>query len=449
MRAALSSLTSAHALLLLLSLLALAGVLIGVTLIDGWVAQAAMVGISVLVLVLGVKATASTEGQRYRSIRYAVLVFAGLIPVLLAGRPLIDSIVLAAFQTFSPTFAETVRNQHPDAPIALALVVVFLMYAATMLALRSPAPLGRISRDPHLREASYVQRRATFVKVLESHLGRVDEELRWHQRDFVELRAEVDVRNGQRSRRRVVDLVEAIKQNEDADIFVVIGVPGAGKSVALRKSCADLLAAQRPNERIPIYVNLKEWTSERRWSADAPPTHDEFAAFVRGNVRDRLPDRSRAFFDEHFDRLRETGEIFFLFDSFDEIPGILDADETSRLLDAVSAVVVAYLRSATNARGVIASRHYRRPRLGQERHAELDVRPFSERQIAEAVRLGAGRAAELTRILFVERPGLGAIARNPFALSLILLYWENEGQPPPNQSALYAAYIDRSQADAG
>jgi hypothetical protein len=58
MRAAFSWLSSAHALLLLLSLLALVGVLIGVTLIDGWVAQAAMVAISVLLPLLGVKATA-------------------------------------------------------------------------------------------------------------------------------------------------------------------------------------------------------------------------------------------------------------------------------------------------------------------------------------------------------------------------------------------------------
>jgi hypothetical protein len=42
-----------------------------------------------------------------------VLVFAGLIPVSVAGRPLIDSIILAAFQAFSPAFAETVRRGQP------------------------------------------------------------------------------------------------------------------------------------------------------------------------------------------------------------------------------------------------------------------------------------------------------------------------------------------------
>lgn len=441
-------LTSAHTAVLMLSLLSLSGVFVGVTVVEEWIGQAVVVIASMVVLVVGVGASASAEKLRQRTIRHVVFAFAGLISLLMVTRPLGEVLVLAALRSLSPEVAETVWH-YTGASIDLALLVVLTMYVFTLIFLRGSAPLGRIERDPLIRDASYREQRDTFTKVLASHLMRVDDELRWHQRDFVELRAEVDVRNGDRARRRVVDLVEAIKQNADADIFVVIGVPGAGKSVALRKSCGDLLAVQRPDERIPVYVNLKEWTSERKWSTAEPPTHEEFAEFVRRNVRDRLSDSGRAFFEEHFDRLRMNGELFFMFDSFDEIPGILDADETSKLLDAVSGVVVTYLRSAANARGVIASRHYRRPRLGQERHAQLEVRPFSERQIAEVLRRGTIRSAELERILFVERPDLGAIARNPFALSLILLYWESRREAPPNQSELYAAYIARSLEDAG
>lgn len=137
-----------------------------------------------------------------------------------------------------------------------------------------------------------------------------------------------------------------------------------------------------------------------------------------------------------------------MFDSFDEIPGILDADETSKLLDLVSNILVSYLRAHPDARGVIASRHYRRPRLGQEKYAQLEIRPFADRQIAQAVDQGTSRAADLKRILFAERPELGSIARNPLTLSLILLFWESKRKAPPNQSELFAAYIKQSLSDA-
>ncbi len=198
MRAIFASLTSAHALLLLLSLVSLAGVLVGVTLVQGWVAQAVVVAVSVLVLLLGARTATPSEWQRQATIRYAVYVFAGVLALITAGRPLIDSLLPSALQTWAPAFAATVKTQYPDVPIFLTLAVVFLMYAVTLLALGGQAPLGRIARDPHLREPSYRERRATFAKILESHLGRVDDELRWHHRHFVELRAEVDVRNGNR-----------------------------------------------------------------------------------------------------------------------------------------------------------------------------------------------------------------------------------------------------------
>jgi hypothetical protein len=90
--------------------------------------------------------------------------------------------------------------------------------------------------------------------VIKSQLERVDEDLRWHHRKFVSLDAELDVHNTSRTRRRVDDLVEAIKQNRQADIFVVVGMPGSVKSVAQRKCSMNLLTTQSPTERIPLYV---------------------------------------------------------------------------------------------------------------------------------------------------------------------------------------------------
>lgn len=55
MNAVFASLTSAHALLLLLSMVSLTGVLVGVTPVPGWIGQATVVAVSVLVVLLGTR----------------------------------------------------------------------------------------------------------------------------------------------------------------------------------------------------------------------------------------------------------------------------------------------------------------------------------------------------------------------------------------------------------
>ena len=202
---------------------------------------------------------------------------------------------------------------------------------------------------------------------------------------FVSINAEVDVKNGNKTKRRVSDLLKAIKISKESKIFLVIGVPGAGKSVALRKCCIDLLSVSNNNERIPVYINLKEWAPAARWDAHNLPTDQEFAQFVKASVSRRLADPMQGFFDEHFDRMTRIGELFFMFDSFDEMPGILDVDEESMLVREVTNIIVRFLNAQENGRGVIASRYYRRPKLGQEPYIQLDVRPFSESQIAQAI----------------------------------------------------------------
>lgn len=442
------NMTGGQALMLLVSVLATLATILVFFLISDRVSQLIIVALIAVVLWLSAHVALPPEAHRMRTIRYAVGMFGGLLFAIAGLRPYIDGLIEIALSEINPDWAERVTSVSASFPITLVLLAAVAMFALLLWYLRDTPPLGVPRKDPLIREASYRERREAFVSVLKLHLQRIDEELRWHHRDFVSLKAEVDVRNTNSAIRRISDLLQALKLDQSADIFVVVGVPGAGKSVALRKCCMELLEQQRPNERIPIYVNLKEWLPNREWTSDKPPTDKDFANFVRRNVQDRLPDRTRAFFDEHFNRLVDTGEIFFMFDSFDEIPGVLDVDESSKLVDAVSAVIVRYLHEQSNGRGIIASRYYRRPRMGQGVHVQLDVRPFSERQIAEVISKSANRADELKDLLFKSRPDLGSLARNPFTLSLILLYWDTEMRAPANQSMLFSVYIDKSLYDA-
>ncbi len=400
---------------------------------------------------LSSKTLTSSDVHRHRNIRLCIVSFSATLSLFSLFDVYTESLLLWIANKIDPALATNLQASASDIPSYFVITCALIFFLATIYFISKPssAVLGRPPVDPFYREPSYLERLETFVAVLKSHLGRVDEELRWHHRHFVELKAEVDIMNSSRKSRRVVDLLEALKRNTSANIFVVLGVPGAGKSVALRKCCIDLLDAWSPRQRLPIYINLKEWVSNRTWSSDTPPTSSDFSDFVRNNVLDRLPDHSKSFFHEHFDRLFQTGQLFFIFDSFDEIPGILDADEASLLLGKVSDLISGYIKSNASSRGIIASRYYRKPNLGHEPHGTLEVRPFSERQISKVLRGSAVQFAELQRALFAERTELGSMARNPFSLNLIMLYWNKNRELPPTQAALYENYISDSLDDAG
>lgn len=440
-------LSGGQLLFLLISVTATAGMVVALLLTNSLPAQLFVSLLLATLLVLGSRVALPPSAFRMRTIRYAIWTFSGLFVFSAGLQPYIDQIVLHYFSAYLST--EWLNNILADTkPTILILILVVIMYTFTLFSLRESPPLGPSNFDPNIRVSEYRDLRKAFVDILKFELERVDEDLRWNHRDFVPLNAEIDIRNANKSRKRVVDMIEAIKRNQQADIFVVVGVPGSGKSVALRKCCRDLLHTQGINERIPIYVNLKEWMWPENWSSTAEPNDKDFAIFVRRNIRNRLPNNMLRFFDKHFDRMVSAGEIFFIFDSFDEIPGILDVDESSNLLGQVSAVIIRYLRGSPRSRGIVASRYYRRPRLGREVHVQLEVRPFSERQIARVVSKSP-RSSDLLRIMFRERLELGSLARNPFSLSLLIAYWEdNNWKAPPNQAALYRSYIDESLRNA-
>lgn len=51
----------------------------------------------------------------------------------------------------------------------------------------------------------------------------------------------------------------------------------------------------------------------------------------------------------------ENGRFFFVLDSFDEIPSVLDVDESSWLIDRLSSILYNFLAGAHESRGFILS----------------------------------------------------------------------------------------------
>jgi hypothetical protein len=309
--------------------------------------------------------------------------------------------------------------------------------------------LARVRRGgghTHFPEREFRERLRDYAAALTREIVKLDEESNWAGETFVPLEAEVDVRAPGRRPRHRGDLLRAIRGDRRSRIFLVLGDPGAGKSVALRRLCRELLARAPTTQTLPLYVNLREWTRERPWTPDAPPTPADLHAFVLNNLRSRADVPGAAFLDDFFEPMLDRGMLFLVLDSFDEIPEVLDAGEDSWLVDALSNAIDGFLLGAHRSRGVVASRPYHAPtsRLGAA--AVLEIQPLTERKIARLMdrALSGLDGGRTVRRLFRERPQLVPIARNPLTASLILAYLRtHDGALPHDQAELYASHITR------
>ena len=71
----------------------------------------------------------------------------------------------------------------------------------------------------------------------------------------------------------------------------------------------------------------------------------------------------------------------------------------------------------------------------------LDVRPFGEDKIDEALRQVNGFPQQLIRVLLAQRPDLVPLARTPFYLGLIAEFGRRQLRLPNSQIELFEAYI--------
>ena len=127
------------------------------------------------------------------------------------------------------------------------------------------------------------------------------------------------------------------------------------------------------------------------------------------------------------------------------MPALLDVDESSWLIGELSAIFEAFFLGGNGARGIIASRYFRRPRLSKLADVStFEIRPFSEVKISKALEGYEHVSHELARELISRRPDLVPLARNPFTCGLIVDYLNQDNpQLPKNQSEIYETYIQR------
>lgn len=298
------------------------------------------------------------------------------------------------------------------------------------------------SIDLEFPEKEYTQRLLSFCRILKDDLNKTDNETNWSAELFTPLDAEVEIQTGNKKHKKITELIQALKSDKQSKVFLVLGDPGSGKSVSLRKLCRDLLTEVSQTKRVPIYVNLKEWVLASRWDEGNPPTTQALYDFILQNLKGRLDVFGNEFIDHYYRKMFEHGRLFLVLDSFDEIPSVLDEDDSSWLIHELSAVIYQFLAGAHESRGILASRIFRKPTSKFQTSTTYEIHPFSDHKIVQTLKNSISFDQKLTQELFTNRQELIPIARNPFTAALISSYAkDNDNSLPQKQADLYINYI--------
>ena len=89
-------------------------------------------------------------------------------------------------------------------------------------------------------QENYNQKCQMFCKVLRQRLEAINRENNWNEDFFTPIKAEIEMDVNGEPKKKFNDLLKCLKNNRGKrKIFLVLGDPGAGKSVSSRKLCLE------------------------------------------------------------------------------------------------------------------------------------------------------------------------------------------------------------------
>lgn len=360
----------------------------------------------------------------------------------------INSAIVAVNRNFHIGLS-SIDASHPPAYILFLLVVGIAMIVRAVPDRTIMPPLERLPDSQTGSE--FKGDLLAFAELWEHRLNIIDRETNWSNRDFVSIDAEVEVHSLDRNNRRVGDIVKALRLEQGDQPILILGEPGSGKSVVLRRLCRDLLKETASTGRLPVYINLKNWTSPIAWSVETPPSTAELRnyihAYIHREADDMFADR---FLRENFESMLKKGTLFFILDSFDEIPAVMDHAENSWVIGELSNVIGQFLRGAHASKGIVASRYFKRPSDRLAAGAIYRIKPFDESRIRTVLRQVGMRSEDQVREVFRSRADLVSAAANPLIANLLATYVrEHGGEWPLRKLHLFNDYIQRQLSDEG
>lgn len=330
-------------------------------------------------------------------------------------------------------------------PVTISVPILLFLSFSIYVINKSLSPSGSMgenqsSFDKEIPEPEFNERLNNALVALEDDLKMINKQSNWTGSFYTDLDAEVYIKTKTKNKRKVSNLLKALN-NKSGRAFLVLGEPGGGKSVALRKLAIELLPQVKEANKIPLYINLKEWNNTN-WSEKNPPNEYQLLEFVRENIA-RRDLALNIFVDKYFDRLIEKKRFFFIFDSFDEIPQVMNVDDNSLLIQQLSSVLYKFIKDNNNKpTGLVSSRHFRKPTSDFNASSEIEIRPFNGAQIYKSIRKMSNSSEDLINKIFKDRTDLYLTAKNPFMASMISKYIEIHGELPKNRLDMFSVFID-------
>jgi hypothetical protein len=300
-----------------------------------------------------------------------------------------------------------------------------------------------------------IRRRQRFADYIETEIRRINQREDWSDFHFAELEAEVEtegrsnafsfipfIKSTTRGLRKEKSLSKALRTSQER-FMLLEGDPGSGKSVALRHVALNMTkrAIKSKSEKsiIPIYLNLKELRRTHRQEISRELIQDFILKSLK-RVNDRDVER---FLEEEFQRGLENGTWFYLFDSFDEIPEILGAEDADAIIKKYADAIFDFLHGLNNCRGVVASRYFKGPgKFGWPRFRVIKLTPSKQIELIKRSELQSSDEKLLIGNLEIANPEVRKMAANPLFLGLLITYFQSNKIFPTQGEIVFDAYIN-------
>jgi hypothetical protein len=357
------------------------------------------------------------------------------IAVLTGTNPLWAKMLAMKGQDISPSFALINVEVGFIITTSLGVLAIVMIVWLTKRDRTITGEKGGNVAD-EIGEIGFKDKLVRMAAVLETRLTNLDDETNWTDQAFTPLDAEIEKLSVTGGRpRKIVDLITAIRRDHSSTGFLILGDPGSGKSVAMRRLAREMLKEVSQTEVLPIYVNLKEWNESHKFAISE---QSDVFKFILHNLTSAGNDLIIEFCDKYMKRLLEAGRLFIIFDSFDETPVLLDQDETSAAISVLSKNIEEFMIGLHKSRCVIASRYFRRPRFLSTQVSILEILPMSDRKIRETlIRSNRLSPSEIDNF-FRSRNQWISYAKNPFVANLVVNFISsNNGQRSSPRAAGY------------
>lgn len=334
-------------------------------------------------------------------------------------------------------------------PLIFAYALLWLIKAIIEIVKTTFIPLFY-----NAEEKRKIRRRQRFADHIESEIRRLNQREDWNDFRFAELEAEIEMEGKHKAfsflpfinrtsngLRREESLSKALKQSRER-IILIEGDPGSGKSVALRHVALDIARSatksNSPVSLIPVYLNLKEVKREPTQPVNRRLIEDLILESLK-RINDRDVDK---FVDDEFQVGLENGSWLFLFDSFDEIPDILGAEDADKIIREYANAIYDFLHGLNACRGVVASRHFKGPgQVSWPRFKIVNLTKLRQIKLVKLSELKPHHEKILLGNLDIANAEIQRFAANPLFLGLLVGYVQSSDDFPQNVDAVFGAYI--------